>query len=263
MTGVENPLDQFGFIKNNGGAHTARTMMLDELTALISYVDDEKASKQAYFSAIEQDNCLAKSSGKSRILTGRHLAALYSLDPNVTLFRTLLYFWKRDEKSCPLLALLCCYARDEVLRDSAELILDVPVGEQVSREQMEALLEKKYSERFSSATLKSVAQNVNGTWTRSGHLHGRTKKYRSKPDVSSGAVAYALFISWLKGYRGVNLFSSEYVKLLACGRDRAIELAEDASRRGWMIYKSIGDVIEVQFPQLLTAAEKEMIREQA
>lgn len=73
MTYAESSPSQFGFIKNNGGAHTARTMMLDELTALLSYVGDTKAPKPEYLAAIENENCLAKPSGKSRMLTGRHL----------------------------------------------------------------------------------------------------------------------------------------------------------------------------------------------
>jgi hypothetical protein len=32
-------------------------------------------------------------------------------------------------------------------------------------------------------------------------------------------------------------------------------LAEDASRRGWIVMKRIGDVVEVQFPKILTAQE--------
>lgn len=263
MTKLENPLSDFGFIKENGGAHTARTMMLEELTTLLDYVGDESASKEAYIAAIEEENCLAKPSGKARILTGRHLAALYTLDSQVTLFRALLFFWGRDEDSRPLLALLCSYARDEVLRDSAQLILNARQDELIPREQMEALFEKKYPGRFSPATLKSVAQNVNGSWTKSGHLRGRTKKYRAKPQVSAGAIAYALFLAYLNGYRGMNLFSSEYIKLLDCGRDRAMELAEEASRRGWIIFKSVGDVVEVLFPKLLTPEEQELVREQA
>lgn len=263
MAKTVNPLSDFGFIKEHGGAHTARTMMLEELTTLLDHVGMKGVSKEVYIAAIEEENCLAKPSGKARILTGRHLAALYTLDPETTLFRVLLYFWERDKGSRPLLALLCSYARDEVLRDSSLLILDAVEDELILRQQMEALFEKKYPGRFSPATLKSVAQNVNGSWTRSGHLRGRTKKYRSKPLVSSGAVSYALFIAYLCGFRGMNLFSSEYVKLLDCGRDRAIELAEEASRRGWIIFKSIGDVVEVQFSQLLTAAEKELVSEQA
>jgi hypothetical protein len=263
MTRKNNNLETLGFALENGGAHTARTMMLEELTTLLDHVGTDGASKEAYIAAIAEENCLAKPSGKARILTGRHLAALYTLDPEITLFRVLLYFWARDESSRPLLALLCSYARDEVLRDSSLLILDAVEDELIPREKMEALFEKQHPGRFSPATLKSVAQNVNGSWTRSGHLRGRVKKYRAKPQVGSGAIAYALFLAYLSGFRGMNLFSSEYIKLLDCGRDRAIELAEEASRRGWIIFKSVGDVVEVQFPNLLTAAEKELIREQA
>ncbi|MBN1451022.1 MAG: hypothetical protein JW963_08410 [Anaerolineales bacterium] len=238
-------------------------MMLVELTTLLDCVGTEGVSKEVYIAAIEEQNCLAKPSGKSRVLTGRHLVALYSLDPNTTLFRSLLYFWERDRNSRPLLALLCSYARDEVLRDSSTLILGTLEDQLITREQMEALFEKRYPGRFSPATLKSVAQNVNGSWTKSGHLRGGTKKYRAKPQVSAGAIAYALLLAYLHGYRGMNLFSSEYVKLLDCGRDRGMELAEEASRRGWIIFKSVGDVVEVLFPKLLTPEEQELVREQA
>ena len=260
---MENTMIDFGFIKENGGAHTARTMMLEELATLLNYVGTGDVSKEIYIAAIEEENCLAKPSGKARILTCRHLVALYSLDPHTTLFRSLLYFWERDSSSRPLLALLCSYARDEVLRDSSPLILDAVEGTLVPREQMEGLFEKKYPGRFSPATLKSVAQNVNGSWTRSGHLRGRVKKYRAKPQVNAGAIAYALILAYLSGFRGMNLFSSEYVKLLDCGRDRAMELAEEASRRGWLVFKSVGDVVEVLFPKLLTSEEQELVREQA
>lgn len=124
MSVTTNQLTDFGFTKRNGGAHTARTMMLEELKTLLNYVGDESASKEVYIAAIEEENCLAKPSGKARILTSRHLAALYTLDPQITLFRALLYSWGRDEASRPLLALLCSYARDEVLRDSSQLILN-------------------------------------------------------------------------------------------------------------------------------------------
>ncbi len=50
-----------------------------------------------------------------------------------------------------------------------------------------------------------------------------------------------------------SLFNSEYTRLLDCGFDRGIELAEDASRRGWITVKRVGQVVEVLFPNLITA----------
>ncbi len=42
----------------------------------------------------------------------------------------------------------------------------------------------------------------------------------------------------------------------------AITLAEEASRKGWIVVKRIGDVIEVLFPNLMTAKEQEILCEQ-
>lgn len=261
MNEKQEALTRFGFTFEIGGAHIARTMMFEELTTLLLHVNLESASKNDYAAAIEEDNCLGKPSGKARQLTRRHLVTLYALDPKVLLYRSLLFFWQRDELGRSLLALLCSFARDAVLRESAPFVLDIPPGITITRDDTQVFFETKSPGRFSPATLKSVAQNINGTWTRSGHLTGRINKVRTKPQVTAGAMAYALLLAYLTGGRGMNLFSSDYVKLLDCGRDRALELAEEASRRGWIVFKGVGEVVEVQFPKLLTAEEMELARE--
>ena len=258
----EDALRRFGFNFARGGAHSSRTIMLGELTALISHVNRSDATKEDYLHAIENENCLGKRSGKTRILTYRHLTELYSLDPSVTLFRTLLYFWQRDLSARPLLALLCAYCRDSILRSTAEFILRSPEGVTITRDSIEQLIEDKYPERFSKTTLKSTAQNVNSTWTKSGHLSGRVRKVRSTAAPTAGSVSYALMLGYLTGVRGANLFASEYTRLLDCSIARAMELAEEASRKGWINFKRIGDVIEVLFPSLLVSQEMEWAREQ-
>ena len=89
-------LEHLGFSFERGGVHTARTMMLVELRALLSYVDTADAAKSDYLEAIQTANCLAKRSGKTRALTFRHLADLYALDPGLLVFRALRFFWRRD-----------------------------------------------------------------------------------------------------------------------------------------------------------------------
>ena len=111
--------------------------MLNELAALLDYVDTEDAAKSDYLSAVEEDNCLAKRSGKTRRLTYRHLTELYSLDTANVLFRALRYFWKRDELGRPLLALLCTYARDPIFGATASFILKCPEGTVIARESLE------------------------------------------------------------------------------------------------------------------------------
>ena len=78
-----------------------------------------------------------------------------------------------------------------------------------------------------------------------------------------GSVAYALLLGYLSGARGEGLFSTEYVKVLDCSRDRIIELAGEASIKGWIIFKRIGNIMEVLFPNLLNQQEKEWIRDQS
>lgn len=257
-----NNIQHFGFRFEKCGAHTSRTMMLEDLRLLLSYVGNPEANKKDYIKAIEEDNCLGKRSGKTRKLTGRHLVYLYSLDYSVTVFRVLLYFWNRDVDGQPLLALMCAYGRDALLRMSVPFILKFTEGETVSRKSLEEYIDDKYSGRFSKATQKSTAQNLNSTWTKSGHLIGKARKIRSRAKPTPGSVSYALFLGYLTGFRGEALFTTEYARLLDCSIERAIELAEDASRRGWIVFKRVGNVVDVQFPNLLTAQEWEWIHDQ-
>jgi len=254
-------LSQFGFRSGHSTVHTARTIMLEELRILFSWVNDEDALKSHYIKAIDIDNCLGKRSDKTRKLTARHLVELYGLDPSITLFRAFHYFWKRDEVGQPLLSLLCAYARDTLLQKTAPLILSTSEGKVITRESLEEFLEKNDPGRFSPATLKSTAQNLNSSWTKSGHLTGRAKKLRSYVHPTPGSVAYAFLLGYLCDIRGEMLFETGYTQLLDCSISRSIELAEDASRRGWMVFKRIGKVVEMLFPQILTPQEIEWSRE--
>jgi hypothetical protein len=255
-------LTEFGFSFRHGGAHTARTMMLEELKELLDYVDNGEMTRQEYLKAIVEDNCLGKRSVSSRKLTGNYLTSLYGLDSSIVIFRSLHYFWRKDEPGHPLIALLCAYARDSVLRISAPFILNFNEGEAVHREQLEDIIENNEPGRFGKSTLNSTAKNINSSWTQSGHLKGFRSKYRTIARVTPGAVAYALLLAYISGGRGVLLFESEYVKLLDCPVTQAIDMANQAARQGWMVFKHIGDVMEVAFPNLIKPQELEQIREQ-
>lgn len=263
MTEKNKNLTRFGFSFERGGAHTSRTMMLEELRALLTYVDRPEADKSDYLQAIDNENCLGKRSGKTRVLTYRHLVDLYSLDHTNVLYRALLYFWNRDLSSQPLLALLCTYARDPIFRSTAQFILKIPEGATITRESLEEFIDGQEPGRFSKATLKSTAQNINSTWTKSGHLCGRARKVRARANPTAGSVSYALLLGYLSGVRGQALFQTEYIKLLDCSFDKTIELAEEASRKGWIVFKRVGDVIEVLFPNLVNQKEMEWLREQS
>lgn len=262
MDGIEKDARRFGFRFEAGGTHTARTMMLAELERLLFCVDDPNAIKKDYIDAIETHNCLEKRSGKTRRLTARYLVSLYGLDSSLALFRNLRFFWGRDPEGRPLIALACAYARDALLRSCLPFLWSHQHGERVYREELETFIEDLYPGRFSSATLKSTARNINSTWTQSGHLVGKFKKIRSQAKATPGSAAYALLLGYLAGGRGESLFQSDDAKLLDCAPDHRMELARAASSKGWITFKKAGNVVEVLFPQRLTETETEWLHEQ-
>ncbi|NCD09161.1 MAG: hypothetical protein EOL98_06990 [Negativicutes bacterium] len=257
-----SPLEQFGFSFERGGAHNARTLMFEELQEVLLRISDASVRKDDYRCAIIEKNCLSKKSGRTRFLTYRHLADLYSLDPETTIFRILLHFWERDPSARASLAFLCAYVRDPLLRMATPFLFDHAVDAIVKREKLEEFIDALEPDRFSAATLKSLAQNINSTWTQVGFLTGRVRKIRSQPPVTPGTTAYALLLGYLKGLRGMALFESEYVNLLDCPLEPALDSAAEASRRGWIVFKRVGNVVEVLFPNLLTDEEMELLREQ-
>ena len=257
-----NKLERLGFSYERGGVHTARTMMLVELRALLSFVDTAEAGRADYLEAIQTANCLGKRSGKTRTLTFRHLADLYALDPSLMVFRALRFFWQRDVDGQPLLAALCAYSRDPILRATASFVQGFAEGATLTREAMEEFIDAQEPGRFSKATLKSTAQNINSSWTQSGHLVGRVRKVRACAVATPGTVSLALLLGYVSGLRGESLLNSDFTRMLDCSLEKTIELAEDASRRGWISLKRVGQVVEVLFPNLITAQEMEWLREQ-
>ncbi len=259
--GTVNTLQRFGFSSDRGGPHLARTMMLSDLDGLLSEgrVDQPR---QTLMEAIEQDNVLGKRSVQSRKLAARYLTKLYVLDAEVPLYRAFSYLWRREAAGRPLLALLMAYVRDAVLRSSATFILGMKPGTPFEREQLESFIDQQQPGRFSQSTLKSTVRNLAGTWTQSGHLRGHSKKVRTHAEPTPAAVAMALLLGFVRGERGQLLFESEFIKLLDCSASQGMELAEAAASKGWINFKRVGAIMEVDFPRLLTEEEKGWIVEQ-
>lgn len=236
--------------------------MFDELAQLLADVPEVPPSPAHWRQRIEADNCLNKRSAKTRALTFRHLTDLYGLDPVHLVFRGLTYFWQRDAAGRPLIALCASLARDGLLAEIAPEILKVQLGATVNRESVEAIIEARHPGRFSPATRKSVAQNLNSTLTQSGHLSGRVKKVRQPAQPTPGSVAYALLLGHASGIRGSRLFHTPYMRAQDVPAEQAMALAEDAARRGWIAFKRIGEVMEAGFPRLLTTDDTRLIHEQ-
>ena len=160
--------DSFGFSKARIGGHSARSMMFLEMSALIRAIPIT-VTKDDFTKAIIEENILEKPTLISRKKSLRHLVEIYGMDPSKALFRVLWELGHADLDSLPQLCLVCAYARDPQLRHSFELIRRLRLGEVLARVDMEQHLEKGFPDRFSPAMKKSMAQNVNTSWTFGGH----------------------------------------------------------------------------------------------
>jgi len=245
----EQTLINLGFKFGKNGAHSARSMMIKELKELL-FARDETASMQNYEDDIVNFNILHKPTEKSRKLTFRHLVDLYGMSMDIPLFNILRQWWELSEESQPILALQLAIARDPILRASASIILPLQVGEHLAREKVEEHLAHDDPDRFSPASLKSFAQNINGTWTQAGYLEGKAKKYRSQPKASYVNIAYALFLAHCHGLSGQRMFDSFWCQLLSQDKEHLFELAHRASLRGLINFKQVSEVIEVTFPNI-------------
>jgi hypothetical protein len=261
---VEQPekLRRFGFKFGKGGAHAARTMMLPELRRLLNAVGAE-AQRVDYRTAIVDGNVLAKATLKARTLTFDHLSDLYGLDPNVCLFRVFRHLWYLEEEGRPVLALLSALARDALLRLSAPMILAKKLGEQLTRERTEQVFADWSQGRLSLASVRAIAQRVNGTWTQAGYLTGHVRKRRVAPAITPTAVTFALFLGFLEGRLAQRLFSSDWTRVLDLPEEQLFELTRSAATRGLLVFRRTGGVVEVRFPDYLTKQEQEWLSEQA
>lgn len=232
--------------------------MLDELSHLLSAVPGE-ASREDYAAAVMEANCLGKRTSATRRLSLQRLTELYALDARVVLFRVLRDFWDRHVSSRPLLALLLALARDPLLRASARAVVGTPFGHEFARQSMKDALSNAVGDRLNAATLDKVVRNASSSWTQSGHLRGRGRKIRQRVEATPAATTYTLLLGFAVGRRGRPLFEAPWVAMLDAGSDELIDLAVDAKRLGLLELKQSGSMLDVSFPTLLTAKERELL----
>jgi hypothetical protein len=253
-------LTRFGYRFGRSGPHASRTMMLDEMSVLLERVP-ATAAKSEYRQAVVEFNALGKPTQKARELTFRHLSDLYGLDPTLAVFRVFRQLWNQDDQARPMLTLMIALVRDPLLRASRDFLLAKHPGELVRRDELEALLAKDDPDRFSRASLKSFAQNINGTWTQAGFLAGRASKTRVVPRITPTNVTFALFLGHLEGLSGQRLFTSNWVNLLPGSPDELVAQANSASNRGQIVFMNAGGVKEVRFPGYLLPDEEKSLHE--
>lgn len=251
---INDAPQNFGFRSGDKGTHTSRTIMLDELSILLDSLAPD-AGRADYLAAIIENNALDKQTAATRILTAQRLTELYALESSVPIFRVLRRFWQDDAAGRPLLALLCALARDPLLRATAEPVLSMSAGEELSRQKITDAIRSAVGGRLNDATLDKVVRNVSSSWTQSGHLQGRVRKFRQTIRPTPLATAYALMLGYLEGRRGGRLFETMWTRVMDASPAELRNVAAEAKRLSGLDLKSAGDVIEIGFTTVLTPQE--------
>ncbi len=251
---VPAPVDvlRLGFVTDPVGPHASRTMLIADVRLLLAACSPD-ATMADYRAAVVDENVLMKATTANRRETFQRLCQFYALDRSVPLFRSLRALWDADEASQPLLALLCVAARDPVFRATSDLVLLAPLGQVVTPLMAEGVVAEAFPDRYGAKTLKSIGQHIVGTWTQGGHLLGKQVKRRAKAHPTPAATAYSLLLGFLCGARGLGLFETLWAQLLDATAGELDGLAFAASQRGWLAYRRVGNVVQIEFPAFADA----------
>lgn len=250
-----------GFRDGHKGAHLSRTMMLPELTVLLSTAPPS-APRDELRRLIVEENLLGKRTASNRGRADAYLSQLYGLDPAIPIYRLLRRLWDADPTARPALALLTSCARDPLLRAAAPGLLAIPVGEAVDAARLTGALSTVAS-RFTPATLASTSRNVGATFTQSGYLRGKLHKVRVRASAAPVAAVMAAALGWMEGARGQFLLDSFWSRLLDRNPAEVLDLLLAAGRAGWLDIRSAAGVLEVRMDRLLTPAEMELCHGQS
>ena len=238
-----------GFRFGDKGTQTSRTMMLAELTELLGALPNN-ATREDYASAIIDDNVLGKQTTATRRLTNQRLGELYGLSLSAPLFRVLRRLWGIDEPGRPLLALLCALARDPLLRATAQVVLAMPSGGELSRTSISSAIRAATGNRLNDSTLDKVARNASSSWAQSGHLAGRVRKIRQLVRPTPGPVVYALWLGSLYDFAGEDLLQTPWARVLDQSPSELLDLALRAKQLGLINANAGGGVIEIDVSPL-------------
>jgi hypothetical protein len=244
-----------GFSNDPAGTHGSKTIMLSELRQLLAATTRD-ATYDDYRRAIVADNVLGKRTMATRKESLRRLRELYCLSPEVPIFRALRDLWDTNPDAQPMLAFLCASARDPILRASAGMILQSSEGNRITPQMIEEVTATAFLGRYNPTMLAAIGRNAASSWQQSGHLQGRLIKVRSRAAAHPESTTYALFLGHLSGAGGEGLFSTFWTTLLDAPSHVLREQARAAARHGWLDYKSLGGVSEINFPHLLRNDEE-------
>jgi hypothetical protein len=227
-------------------------MMLAELRHVLGA--EAEPTPERLKSLVLDENVLQKRTGSARRLSLRHLRELYGLAGPPPILRAMIALWPRAGEGQPMLTFLAAAAREAFLRESAKVVLSAPANARVGAADFAASFEERYAGHYTPKMLAKISRNCASSWTQSGHLKGRVRKVRGKPEVSPAAAAYAALLGSLAGFGGPALLASKWIAVLDRSKTEVLALLRKAEGDGLLRLRAVGDVIEIEVERHMAAA---------
>jgi hypothetical protein len=227
----------------------SHTIGIPHLVELLRAVPRD-AAHDRYRESVVDDNLLGRPTHAGRQRSFRHLRELYFLDPARPEFAALRRLWDVDADAQPLIAGILAFTRDGILRASFPVIQQTPPGDIVTSDDLTKAVTSVYGVDLSESTLGKTGRNTGACWTQTGHLAGRTKKVRQSIKAMPAAVAYAAYLGYLAGNRGVGVLDTPWAALLDFPVGAALDALRRAHTQGLIDLLVAGTVVDVSFPMI-------------
>jgi len=225
--------------------HTSRTMMFNELNALISHrVFDE--------AGIVELNVFNKTTKSSIINTMKYLTSLYDFKMQGELWKAFTYLWEiAEDKDRRLMSLLYAVKNDSLLQLSIPVVMNTPKGRKVTVEAIRQQIEIAFPGRFTINTLLSAAQNIASSWKQAGYIEGKVRNIRVAVNPAYTTVLFALYLGKLNELAGEKLLKSEWVQVLELSETKLKGLVAEAAMKDLISYKHGGGIVAINFDKLI------------
>jgi hypothetical protein len=253
----QDPKSKLGF--SDSGVLSSRSVMLPELTSLLAMAASDADTETLQRLVIEED-VLHKPSAANRAKTFSFLRRLYSLNPQLPIYREFTRLCHLSPDDTSVLAGTLALAREPVLRACANMVLAIPLGKPLARADFENWIREYFPGRYSQTMYVSFSHNLYASFFQMGFLGmaSGNSRMRKRRAIRPTSVAFAAFLDWLSGLNGLSLLTGAFSKTLELPKDEHLSLLSAAGQLGLMHVAHAGGILQLDFSSWLRPGESRL-----
>jgi hypothetical protein len=242
------------------GVMSSRSVMLPELNQLLTPIKSEVDISEIQSLVVDQD-VLQKPSAANRLKTFNFLKGLFGLSPSQALYREFFRLAKLSPADFSVLAGTLAFAREPILRDCAEMVINKDIGKSLGREDFEVWIRQHMPGRFSESMYISFSHNLYASFFQLGYLGEASGKVRirKRREIRPVSIAYAGFLDWLNGLNGMSLLEGKFMQTLELEKNESLSLLSSAGQQGLAGVALAGGILQLDFSGWLRPGEQRLV----